>query len=132
MSRNKSSLTCEQQDLVRTPSFLWIWCLPAALIIFTIIAWHAHWFTITVAGLLFTIGTVWIGVACYINGRGCGRTHCKIDGTLLPLLALAGLLNLLGIMTFDWNAYLNVFTLIIILSFVPECFGIRYIARAGR
>src|SRR5258708_23601555 len=103
MSNNKVPLTREQMDLVRTPSFLWIWCLPAALIIFADIAWHSHWFEVTVAGLLFVTGTLWIGVACYFNGARCGRIHCKIDGILLPILGLAGILGLLDVLSFSWN-----------------------------
>jgi hypothetical protein len=126
----KSAQTCEQQDLVRGLSFLWIWCLPAALIIITNIIWHEHRFGATVAGALFVVGTLWIGIACFINGKRCGRVHCKIDGILLPLLGLAGILNLIGVLSFGWDVYLNVLVVIVILSFVPECFGIRYIKNA--
>jgi hypothetical protein len=50
-----------------------------------------------------------------------------IDGVLLPLLSLAGVLNLLGVTSFGWNAYAEAFGIILLLSFVPECFGRTYL-----
>jgi len=73
------------------------------------------------------MATAWMGVACYLNGRSCGRTHCKIDGILLPLLSLVGVLNLLGVTSFGWNVYSDAFWIILFISLVPEFFGMRYI-----
>jgi hypothetical protein len=112
-----------QRDLSRTISFIWIWGAPGALLLAADAAWHAHRLSAPAAGLLFTIATAWIGIACYINGRRSGRAHCVIDGYLLPPLSLLGLLNLYGVTAIRWQSYLNIFLLIIIAGFVLECCG---------
>jgi len=84
--------------------------------------YNGHQLSFTIAGIILTVATLWIGAACYVNGRHCGRLHCKIDGILLPLLSLAGLLNLLHTpgFAFSWAAYTNVLAVIVVLSFVAE------------
>jgi len=125
------SPSSQQQDLVRTLAFLWIWCLPAGLIIFAITAWHAHVISLATTGPLLTAGTAWIGAGCYVNARRCGRMHCAIDAVLLPLLSLIGLLNIFHVTSFSWNSYVNALGIIVVVSFVPECFGVRYIGKRG-
>ena len=49
----------------------------------------------------------------------------KTDGVLLPLLSLVGLFNLLGVTAFSWNVYSGAFWIILLISFVPECFGLN-------
>jgi hypothetical protein len=116
-------------DLVRTISFLWIWGVPAAVMVAAESAWTAHRLSATATGLLFTISTMWIGIGCYLNGRRCGRTHCLIDGYLLPPLALIGLLNLVSITAIRWQTYFKIFLLIVTASFVLECCGGKYLGR---
>jgi hypothetical protein len=120
------------QDLVRTISFLWIWGAPAALLLAADATWQAHRLPTTAAGLVFTVSTAWIGIACYINGRRCGSIHCLIDGYLLPPLALLGLLDVAGITPIRWQSYLNIFLLIVIASFVLECCSGKHLRRATR
>jgi hypothetical protein len=122
----------EPQDLVRTRSFLWIWGVPGALLLAADGAWQAHRLPATSVGLLFTASATWIGIACYINGRRCGRIHCLIDGYLLPSLGLLGLLNVAGIISIRWQSYLNIFLLIVIASFVLECCCGKYLRRGTR
>ncbi len=83
----------------------------------------------SITGVIVTIATAWIGVACYLNGRRCGRTHCKILGILLPLLSLVGLFNLLGVTAFSWNVYSGAFWIILLISFVPEFCGLNYLPK---
>jgi len=45
-----------------------------------------------------------------VNGRNCGRIHCKIDGALLPLLSVLGLVNLLRVTSLSWAGYTDVLT----------------------
>jgi hypothetical protein len=113
-------------DLVRKSSFLWIWGVPGALLLVADAAWDAHRLSTAPTGLLFTVSTTWIGIACYINGRRCRRTHCVIDGYLLPPLGVLGLLNAIGIVSLGWQSYLNIFGLIVIAGFVLECCSGKY------
>jgi hypothetical protein len=131
MSRSNTSLSGRPRDLVPTLAFLWIWCLPAGLIIAAFAAWRAHVISAGVAGPLLTAGTVWIAVGCAVNARRCRRTHCVIDAILLPLLGLAGLLNIFHVISLSWNAYVNALWIIVVASFIPECCGLTYIGRRG-
>jgi hypothetical protein len=116
-------------DLVHANSFIWIWGLPVAVIIFANAAWDSHWLSLVTVGVLMTAATAWIGAACYFNGIRSGRTHCVIDGYLLPLLSIFGLLNVLRITSLSWPTYFNIFWLVIILGFSPECCGLKYLRR---
>jgi cation transport ATPase len=112
----------KRRDLLRTWSAVWLWCIPLLIVIAASNLYNGHRLSFSMAGILLTVATLWIGAACYVNGRHCGRLHCKIDGILLPLLSLAGLLNLLHttIFTFSWAAYTNVLAVIVVLSYVAE------------
>jgi len=52
--------------------------------------------------------------------------HCRIDGILLPILGIAGVLNILSVFLFSWNVFWLVFFAILIASFVPEWTWKRY------
>ena len=71
-------------------------------------------------GVVYVISVVWIGAGCFINGRSCGRVHCRIDGIAFQVLSLVGVLNLLSIVSFVWNLFLLAFLVILVASFVPE------------
>jgi hypothetical protein len=131
MPRGNTSFSRRSQDLVPTLAFLWIWCLPATLIVVAFAAWHGHAISTAVAGILLTAGTAWIAAGCAVNARRCSRAHCIIDAILLPLLSLIGLLNILHAISLSWNAYVNALWIIVAVSFIPECFGVRYIGRRG-
>lgn len=132
MPRSSTSPSRQRpQDLVPTLAFLWIWCLPATLIVVAFAAWHAGAISTAVAGPLLTAGTAWIAAGCAVNARRCSRTHCVIDAILLPLLALAGLLSVLHVISLSWNLYVNALWIIVVVSFIPECFGVKYIRRHG-
>jgi len=49
-----------------------------------------------------------------------------IDGIGFPLLAFAGALNVLSVVSFSWNFFWGAFVLILIASFVPEALWKRY------
>lgn len=64
------------------------WWLPHAAIV-------AGLFTaVPVRVAVWTIALVWMGVACILNARRCGRTHCRYTGPyylamIVPVLGLA-------------------------------------------
>src|SRR6266478_4044894 len=64
MCGSNSSSTCKRQDLARTPSALWLWCLPIGFVIFAIGMWNGHQLPFALTGVIVTIATAWIGVAC--------------------------------------------------------------------
>jgi hypothetical protein len=116
-----------QEDLARTPSIIWLWGAPLAMVITASVLNGIGILSLTGAGVLWTLATAWIGVGCLINARVCGRVHCRIDGVLFPILSLVGLLNVVGIVSFSWNAYWAIFLVILAASFVPEFVWKRYV-----
>jgi hypothetical protein len=114
-------------DLLQTTSWVWLWCLPASVAIGAPLLQAHHVLSMPAEGALWTAATLWIGVGCAVNAHRCGRVHCLIDGALLPLLAIGGLLNLLGIVTFSWNAYWAAFFVVLIVSFLPEVVWKKYV-----
>jgi hypothetical protein len=115
-----------QEDLAGTPSIIWLWGAPLVMVITASVLNGIHILSLTDAGLLWTLATAWIGIGCVINARHCGRVHCRVDGVLFPLLSLIGLLNVLGIVSLNWNAYWAIFLVILATSFVPEVFWKKY------
>lgn len=113
-------------DLARTPSVLWLWGVPILLALTASILHGANVLGLTEAGILWTLATAWFGVGCVINARHCGRVHCRIDGVLFPLLSVIGLLNVLGILSLNWNLYWAIFLGILAASFVPEILWKKY------
>src|SRR4029078_780697 len=67
-------------------SFL-AWWLPKLAIFLTIFV------AISFRTLVWLIALLWMGTACILNARRCGRTHCRYTGhylaMILPVLALA-------------------------------------------
>ncbi len=49
-----------------------------------------------------------------------------IDGIGFPLLAFAGALNVLSVVSFSWNLFWGAFVIILIASFVPEALWKKY------
>ncbi|HVA22116.1 MAG TPA: hypothetical protein VNN74_08485 [Candidatus Micrarchaeia archaeon] len=115
-----------RQDLARTPFVVWLWGAPALIAIGASVLVNTNTVSLPVAGALWTVATAWIGLGCAINARHCGRVHCAIDGVLLSLLSVGGLLNLLGIVSFDWNGYWAAFWAIVVASFLVEVCWRRY------
>src|SRR5215469_8869964 len=132
ISGRKNSSQSRGQDLIHTTAALWLWGPPNVLAIvgslFATSRWNGYMLPPQLAGVLLILGTAWFGVACYWNSRRCSRTHCKIDGTLFPLLSLVGIVMiLLGVPSFGWMVYAGVFWLILFGSYVPEFFGKTYL-----
>ncbi len=119
--------TPARRDLARTPSVLWLWGAPALIAIGASVLFNTGGVSLPVAGTLWTLATAWAGLGCAVNARQCGRVHCAIDGILLPLLSMGGLLRVLGIVGFDWNAYWAAFVAIIGASFLAEIVWRRYL-----
>lgn len=103
-------------------SFMLLWGIPIAFVILSEALMQAHEYPIVYAPILIT-STAWFGAGCFINGRICGRIHCKIDGMAMPVLSLLGLLSFFSLLPLSWNYYLGLFFLILVVSFISECFG---------
>jgi hypothetical protein len=110
----------------RAPWVYLLWGVPFVLVTAASVAFSTSVISLTVAGVLWTLSVGWFGVGCIINARSCGRVHCIIDGIAFPLLAVVGALNVLSVVSLDWNLFLGVFILILVASFVPEFVWKKY------
>ena len=73
--------------LASTSSNLLAWWLPHAAILVGLLV------PIPVRVVIWTVALLWMGVACILNGRRCGRTHCRYTGPyylamIVPVLGL--------------------------------------------
>ena len=94
--------------------------MPAVLVVGSGIASGESLLSLTARGIVWVTAVAWAGTGYLINGRSCGRVHCRIDGILFPLLAIIGALNVLSVISFDRNLFWLAFLVILIGSFVPE------------
>ena len=112
-----SSQSCGS-DLVRGRQRIFLWDLPVAI---AVLGWLTPWRWVVWAVALF-----WMGMACLLNARGCGRVHCTFTGPLFLVLGLVALARILG-----WISPAPVWLWSIaaggtIAAFVPEWCGKRY------
>ncbi|TMI11544.1 hypothetical protein E6H35_10265 [Candidatus Bathyarchaeota archaeon] len=94
--------------------------MPVVLAVGASTAYDASVLSITARGVLWVAAVAWAGTGCLINGRSCGRVHCRIDGILFPILSIVGALNVLSVISFSWNLFWLAFIVILVASFVPE------------
>lgn len=111
-------------------SFLLAWGLPTAAIVATSFFDNV----VPVAGIVsITAGAfVWMGVACLLNARQCGRRHCYLSGPILLFGALAVVLFGLGVAPPGPKALNPVIwttILLVALTFVPEAIWGPYVQR---
>jgi hypothetical protein len=114
------------RNLESPPWCYLLWGVPAVLIFGGEAAYQSSVLSVTVAGFIWSLSVAWIGVGCFMNGRSCGRVHCRIDGIAMPLLAIIGLLITLSLIPLSWSVFWIAFWIILIASFVPEFLWKRY------
>ncbi len=60
---------------------------------------------VTWRSVIWTIALAWMGTACLLNARRCGRTHCRFTGPfylILILPVLAAGLGLVSVGPYGW------------------------------
>ena len=79
--------------------------MPVALVLGAGIAYGEAAFSLTARNVVWVAAVAWAGTGCLINGLSCGRVHCRIDGIVFPILSIIGVLNVLSVISFDWNLF---------------------------
>jgi hypothetical protein len=110
----------------RAPWCYLLWAVPAGFATLATYAYDRNLITSLATEILWVTAVAWIGVGCFINGRSCGRVHCRIDGVLFPALSVLGALNILNLISFSWNLFWLVAFAGLVVSFVPEWTWKRY------
>ncbi|MDE1865136.1 MAG: hypothetical protein KGH94_00650 [Candidatus Micrarchaeota archaeon] len=118
----RKSNPTRSRDLLDAGAGFWflLWGAPIVISIVGGLLNSAGLLSLTALGIVFTVCVMWIGAGCFINGKRCGRVHCKIDGVLFPLLAVVGALNIIGYVHMSWNLYWGAFFVILFASFAAE------------
>lgn len=80
-------------------AYMTVWGLPT-LVIFAGIFADAQTRTI-----LWTGALAWKGVACLLNARRCGRTHCRFTGPFYLLLIVPVVLHGFGVLPLGTHAW---------------------------
>jgi hypothetical protein len=73
---------------VRTNVLAW-WVPHAAML-------GALFLPVPVRAAVWTVALIWMGMACILNARQCGRTHCRYTGPyylamIIPVLVIASI-----------------------------------------
>ena len=73
--------------LANTHTHLLAWWMPQAAILAGLFA------PASIRAVIWTIALIWMGTACILNARQCGRTHCRYTGPyylamIAPVLVL--------------------------------------------
>jgi hypothetical protein len=89
-----------------------IWGIPAALLVMS----PVRYFVIVWPAVL-----TFMGVACLLNARRCGRIHCYFSGPFFLLLAAAGLLYGIGALPLGARGWSTLSGALVIGSVVFIC-----------
>lgn len=122
---------CQANDWGRScwnRGFIVAWWLPIlAMIVSASTGFGVVW--------IWPISLAWMGMACLLNARHCGRRHCYFTGPFFLVMALvAGLYGAVALElgSNGWQ-YIGNFTVIggLLLCCVPELIWGRYRQRLG-
>jgi hypothetical protein len=84
-----SDIGRSSRDWLRSPrANLFAWWIPQAVIVAALFA------PMPVRTVIWIGALIWMGAACILNARRCGRTHCRYTGPyylamIVPVLALS-------------------------------------------
>jgi hypothetical protein len=62
---------------------------------------------------IWIIALIWMGTACILNSRRCGRTHCRYTGPYYLAMIAPVLLLVSGVISVDFYAWLPLAVLIL-------------------
>jgi hypothetical protein len=97
------------RDWLRSPhTRLLAWWIPQAAILAGLFA------PVAVRTAIWIIALIWMGTACILNAKRCGRTHCRFTGPyylamIIPVLALG-----LGVISLGLSAWVVLGVVIIL------------------
>lgn len=116
----------KRTDLACGPGAFVIWWIPTAILVATAFS------NSPLSVVIWPVLLVWMGAACLINARRCGRRHCYVTGPFFLVLAVVSLLyglHLLNLGPQGWRTLAVVLLLgSCVLNCVPEWIWGRYVA----
>ena len=109
-----------ERNYERAPWCYLLWGIPIVMAIAANEAFLYNLIPFFVTEILWVASIAWIGTGCLINGRSCGRVHCRIDGIAFPILSIVGVLNIFSIISLSWSLFWLAAFAILVASFIPE------------
>lgn len=117
-------------DLFRGAGALFIWCIPTAILIASSLSTNSY------QAVIWPIALTWLGGACLVNAKRCGRRHCYLTGPFFLALALVSLLYGLGVLPLGrhgWQTLAGVLLIgSLLLTCLPEWIWGRYRSQSRR
>jgi len=111
---------CEKRDYAQDrKTAFWLWILPLSLAILGFVFGSLR-------NCIWPLALAWMGIACVVNAKSCGRVHCTFTGPLYLLIAIVGICAALGVVNVSWIWLWATAILGTLLSFVPEWAGKKY------
>ena len=99
----------DHEDWARGAGALLIWCMPGALLLVSPLI-GVRYLVIVWPSLL-----TFMGAACLLNARRCGRIHCYLTGPFFLTLALIALLHGLGAVPLGANGW-SILSVILVIG----------------
>jgi hypothetical protein len=103
-----SDMVQSSRDWLRSPrTNLLAWWIPQVAILAGLFV------PVPLRSVIWIIALIWMGTACLLNARRCGRTHCRYTGPyflamIVPVLVLAS-----GIVSVDFYGWFGLGVLIL-------------------
>src|SRR5438128_9752954 len=95
-------------DWLRSPrTNLLAWWIPQAAILAGLFV------PVPVRTAIWVIALIWMGTACILNARRCGRTHCRYTGPYYLAMIVPVLVLTSGIIAAEWFGWLALAVLIL-------------------
>ena len=117
------------RDLFKGGRGLLIWGVPIAVLVVSVQLGGIY------AAIAWPLALGFMGVACLLNARRCGRVHCFLTGPFFLMLALLSLLygfGRLDLGTRGWSwLSLTLLAGALVLTCIPEWIFGRYVRRRG-
>lgn len=83
------------------------WWIPKGAIIVALFA------PVPVRAAVWTVALIWMGTACILNARRCGRTHCRYTGPYYLAMIAPVALFASGLVTVNFHGWLALAALIV-------------------
>jgi hypothetical protein len=102
-----TAIQASRDWLANTRTSAFAWWIPKAAIV------GGLFVPAPVRAAIWIVALIWMGTACILNARRCGRTHCRYTGPyylamILPVLVLAS-----GVASVDFYAWVSLAVLIL-------------------
>lgn len=79
--------------------FALAWGLPSVILV------AGTYFDEPARAVVWSVALAWMGTACLLNARRCGRTHCRFTGPYFLVLIVPVLLQGFGVLQLGPNAW---------------------------